>query len=217
MCLIGQQLAEDVHSSLNGAFSKFSHTVPCIEALNSKKSMTLTIYRCVATVVVCWVSAIITLCTVGPAGYNIRQQVQRSVSADKNGKPRHQWWNICWERTFVHLIKSPFEWSPCLLSSCMKTVLQNKWWHCVDDHFAQCSFLGPSSTALTKISIATEVCSLLPSVKWFFTTLIINCERKPCVCTLCSITVTGGGVITVAPTAAAHFLYYRSWKFRSTV
>lgn len=51
----------------------------------------------------CWVSAIITLCTVGPAGYNIRQQAQRSTSAvktrnqDTNGetyaenKPSYTW------------------------------------------------------------------------------------------------------------------------------
>lgn len=37
--------------------------------------------------------------------------------------------------------------------------------HCVDDHFAHCSLLGLSSTALNYISIATEVCSLLLSVK----------------------------------------------------
>lgn len=72
-----------------------------------------------------------------------------------------------------------------------------KWQHCVDDRFAQCSLLGPSSTALNYISIATEVCSLLLSVKWFFVTLNIICERKPCVCALCSITVTNSGVITV--------------------
>lgn len=64
--LIGCQLGEGIHSSLSGAFTKFSHTVPCIEALNSNKSMTRTIYRCVANAVVCWVSAIFTLlCIVG--------------------------------------------------------------------------------------------------------------------------------------------------------
>lgn len=77
----------------------------------------------------------------------------------------------------------------------MRTVLQKKWRHCVDDRFAQCSLLGPSSTALDYISIATEVCSLLLSVKWFFMTL--NMKEKPCVCALCSITVTSSGVVTV--------------------
>lgn len=85
-----------------------------------------------------------------------------------------------------------------------------KWRHCVDDHFPQCSLLGPSSTALTKISVATEVCSLLLSVKWFFMTLNINCERKPCVCALRSITVTSSGVISVqeAPTCSFSLLSF---------
>lgn len=66
--------------------------------------MTRTIYRCVANVVVCWVNVIITLLwTVVPAGYNIRQQAQRSTNAvktrnqDTNGetyaenKPYYTW------------------------------------------------------------------------------------------------------------------------------
>lgn len=77
------QLTEGIRSSWSGAFTKFSHTVPCIEALNWNKSMTrCIIYRCAANVVG---SAPISpyLCTVGPAGYNIRQQAQRSTNALK--------------------------------------------------------------------------------------------------------------------------------------
>lgn len=64
------------------------------------------------------------------------------------------------------------------------------WRRRVDDPFAQCILTGPCSAAPNYISIATEVCSLLLSVKWFFMTLDIICERKPCVCALCSVTVT---------------------------
>lgn len=60
--MIRHQLAEEIYSSWSGAFTKFSQTVPCIDAFNLNKSMTRSsIYRCVANVVVCWVSADFTL------------------------------------------------------------------------------------------------------------------------------------------------------------
>lgn len=86
--MIRHQLAEGDPLRLKWSFRQvFSHTVPCIEALNLNNSMTrCSIYRCVANVVVFWVNAnftLFTVCTVGPAGYNIRQQAQRSTNALK--------------------------------------------------------------------------------------------------------------------------------------
>lgn len=78
-------VTEEIHSSWRGAFTQFSHIVKCIEALNLNKSMIrFIVYRWVASVVVCWVSAVsISLCSVNPAGYNVRQQAQRPPNALK--------------------------------------------------------------------------------------------------------------------------------------
>lgn len=96
-------------------------------------------------------------------------------------------------------IKSFIVQSPCLFFSCMRTVLQKekekrKRRHCVDDRFAQCSLLGLSTTVLYFHSnwgmFTVAKCGVI-----FHDT---QYERKPCVCALCSITVTSSGVITVS-------------------
>lgn len=77
--------------------------------------------------------------------------------------------------SILHSIRSHLLSGVGLRFSCMRTVYQKrKGRQRVDDRFTQCSLLGPSSTALSCISIATEVCSLLLSVKWFFSTLKVT-------------------------------------------
>lgn len=65
------------------------------------------------------------VCTVGPAGYNIRQQAQRSTNALKTKNQDTNGETICWEQTFSRSIKKSFiVRSLCLLFSCMRKVLQ---------------------------------------------------------------------------------------------
>lgn len=91
--------------------------------------------------------------------------------------------------------------------------------------FAQCSLLGPSSTALNLHSnwgiFTVAMCEVILHDTQY--------ERKPCVCALCSITVWPA---LVSPSPSWNWklqpvgaystrlprvqrLHYRSWKFRS--
>lgn len=171
------------------------------------------------------------VCSVGPAGYNIRQQAQRSTNALKTKNQDTNGETICWEHTFSHSIKKSFFFSfcpgvPVCFSPAWGKFYKKKNDDTADDRCALCSLLGPSSTALDYISIATEVCSLLLSVKWFLMTLNIICERKPCVCA-----VSLWPAVVAPPywnwklqsvgayytrLSCVYCLYHFTWKFRST-
>lgn len=124
-------------------------------------------------------------------------------------------------------IMSSFVQSPCLFFSCMRTVLyppkkrkRRRRRHCADDRFAQCSLLGLSTTALYFHSNwGTEVCSLLPSVEWFFMTL--GMKESP-VSVLYALSLWPAVVSSPSPSwklqpFRVHRFIYFSWKFRSTI
>lgn len=70
------------------------------------------------------------VCTVGPAGYNIRQQAQRSTDALKTKNQDTNGETICWEQTFSRSIKKSF----IVRSLCLLFLLheekfyKNRWW-----------------------------------------------------------------------------------------
>ena len=188
-----------------------------------------TIYRCVANVVVCWVSAIFTLCTVDPAGYSIRQQAQRSTDALKTKNQDTNGETYAENKLTSHSTESPFFFLksvvPVRFSPAWGQFLQKKHDDTVSmTVFAQCSLLGPSSTALNFHSnwgmLTVAKCEVIWHSIW---------KKALCLCFMLyhrdqqwrrhhlgtesysrlGLFTRGSRVLVVVS--------YLSWKFRSTV
>lgn len=130
-------------------------------------------------------------------------------------------------------IKSFIVQSPCLFFSCMRTVLQKKKKKEKDDTVSMTVLLSSAFLGWVQrycISIATEVCSLLLSVEWFFMTL--NMKESP-VSVLYALSLWPAvvsspsrnwklqpvGALLYFITQGSHvfIIFTHSWKFRSTI